>query len=80
MGGGVVKENGRGGWWNPMTFILSISEMFDKIYASNFLCIDEITLQKSHVSMIFSQNLIFANFHVYFQCIQISEGALTLWR
>ena len=27
-----------------------------------------------------SEKLIFANFHVHFQCIQISEGALTLWR
>ena len=27
----------------------------------------------------FGVKLIFANFHVYFQCIQISEGALTLW-
>ena len=36
-------------------------------------------LQKSHdVSMFFREKLIFANFHVYFQCIQISEGALTL--
>ena len=35
---------------------------------------------KSHVSTIFlSEKLIFANFHVYFQCIQISKGALTLW-
>ena len=25
------------------------------------------------------ENLIFANFYVYFQCIQVSEGALTLW-
>ena len=30
-------------------------------------------LQKSHVSTIFCEKLIFANFHVYFQCIQISE-------
>ena len=29
---------------------------------------------------LFSETLIFANFYVYFQCIQISEGALTLWR
>ena len=28
----------------------------------------------------FSKKLIFANFHVYFQCIPISEGALTLRR
>ena len=28
----------------------------------------------------FSKKLLFANFHVYFQCIQISQGALTLWR
>ena len=27
-----------------------------------------------------SEKLIFAHFHVYFQCIQISNGALTLWR
>ena len=27
----------------------------------------------------FSEKLIFANFHVYFQYIQICEGALTLW-
>ena len=36
-------------------------------------------LQKSHVSTIFSKKLIFAHFHVYFQCIQISEGSLTLY-
>ena len=28
----------------------------------------------------FSEKSIFANVHVYFQYIQISEGALTLWR
>ena len=37
-------------------------------------------LRKSHVSTIFSEKLIFVNFHVYFQSIQISDGALTLWR
>ena len=35
---GIIKENGTGGWWNPMIFILSLSSIFDKICASNFLC------------------------------------------
>ena len=35
-------------------------------------------LRKSHVSLILSEKLISANFHVYFQCIQISEATLTL--
>ena len=37
-------------------------------------------LQKSHVSTMFffSEKSIFANVHVYFQYIQICEGALTL--
>ena len=37
-------------------------------------------LRKSHVCMIFYRKIDFANFHVYFQGIKISEGALTLWR
>ena len=37
-------------------------------------------LRKSHVSKIFREKLIFADFHVYFQCIQIYEDALTFWR
>ena len=38
-------------------------------------------LRKSHVSTIFlAKNWFFANFHVIFQRIQISEGMLTLWR
>ena len=44
----------------------------------HFLKIQPKILRKSHVSTIFSEKLIFANFHVYFQYIQISEGALTL--
>ena len=46
-----------------------------------FLHIQPKILWKSYVSTIFfSQKLFFANFHVYFQCIQISEDVLDLWR
>ena len=34
----VNNENGTGGLENPMTIILSISKIFEKKHASNFLC------------------------------------------
>ena len=75
LGMGVIKENCRGGWWNPMTFILSISKIFDEIYASNFICRWEssfpyiFTLDSCENPMFlrsFSENHIFANFYVIF--------------
>ena len=86
---GVIKENGRGGvgeipWFLFCPFLKYLTRYVLQIcYVDenhHFLTYSPKILRRSHVSTIFSEKLIFANFHIYFQCTQISEGALTLWR
>ena len=79
-----------GGWWNNTILILPISlNIWQAMCASNLLCrwessFPNISSQRSCEIPcfydFFSESLFFANFHVYFQCIEISDGALTLWR
>ena len=89
FGYGVIKENGGGVGKIPWFLFCPFFKIFDKICASNLLCrwessflknIQPKILRKSHVLQFFSKKIIFSNFHVYLQCIQISEGVLTLWR
>ena len=89
LGGVVINENGRVelvkshdfyvahflNIWQDMCFELA---MLMGIIIS--LHIQQRILRKSHVPTIFSEKLIFANFHAYFQCIQIYESTLILWR
>ena len=76
-----------GGWWNPIIFICPFHKYSTRhmlqtcVVGENYHCLHNKTkfVRKSDVSKMFSEKSIFANFHVYFQYIQICEGALTLW-
>ena len=88
LGMGVIKENGGGGLVKSHD---SYFVHFLKYLTRNVLqtCyVDEnhhfLTYSAKNPAKIacfydfFSEKLNFAHFHVYFECIQISEGALTL--
>ena len=87
--GGVIKENGRGGgWWIPWLLFYPFLKYLARYMLQTSYVVDNhhfLTYSAKNPAKIpcfydfFIKKLIFANFHVYFQCIQISEGALTLW-
>ena len=84
LGMGVIKENGRGSGEIPLLLFCLFLKYLTR-YMLQTSCVDEnhhfLTYSAKNPEKIlcfYGKKLIFADFYVYFQCIQISEGALIL--